>query len=194
MLDMKDRKQLNLRLDNEGDLLEEAKQAAIASGKSLNQFVIDAIKAALDKQLDNKIVTLDRLYGMVEELEKLYNLHSERLKAIEGKQEEVEKKLSSRQIAEKTLDNSQGDREAPGAEPKLPPPDRALDAPTAEPEVFTDAEVAKQWGCEESYIRNLRLGKLKPVPNDRDIWEYWQPVKGKARWLKLKKGLSVLHP
>lgn len=73
---MKDRKQLNLRLDNEGELLEEIKEAARLQNISLNQFVINALKLSLGQPIESARQGLDVVLDRVENLEKsVQSLH-----------------------------------------------------------------------------------------------------------------------
>jgi uncharacterized protein (DUF1778 family) len=152
---MVDRKQLNLRLDNEGELLEEIKEAARDRNISLNQFVIEALRVALNKPIHDTRQSLNIVLDRLDELEKKWQTLQERMD-----------KIDTRQILDNQLDK----------QPQIQP---------QEPKTYTDAEVAKQWGCEVGYIRALRLGKEELLATDRNFWELWKPVKGRAKWYKL---------
>lgn len=189
---MKDRKQLNLRLDNEGELLEEIKEAARLQEISLNQFVVNALKAAIDKPVASARQPLDNTLDRIDALEKKWEALHQELKEIKA-----------RQPLDKQLDKDADRDRDPGSELLTKEPsilddllgssldrglDKMLDESTLDSRLYTDGEVAKQWDadCTATYIKEIRLGKRVPVSTDRDIFDYWQPVEGKAKWRKIK--------
>jgi hypothetical protein len=77
MSDGKERIQLNLRLDGHKDLYEAVKLAALQKDTSVNQFVINALKAALgwdneaavSPQIESRLAVLESRLALVSSIE-----------------------------------------------------------------------------------------------------------------------------
>jgi uncharacterized protein (DUF1778 family) len=77
MSDGKERIQLNLRLDGHKDLYEAVKLAASQKDSSVNQFVINALKAALGRdaeaalspQIESRLAVLESRLAVVSSIE-----------------------------------------------------------------------------------------------------------------------------
>ena len=87
MSDGKERIQLNLRLDGHKDLYEAVKLAASQKDTSVNQFVINALKAALG--WDNEAAVSPQIESRLAVLESRLALVS----SIENRLDEVEQQL-----------------------------------------------------------------------------------------------------
>ena len=87
MSDGKERIQLNLRLDGHKDLYEAVKLAALQKDTSVNQFVINALKAALG--WDNEAAVSPQIESRLAVLESRLALVS----SIENRLDEVEQQL-----------------------------------------------------------------------------------------------------
>jgi uncharacterized protein (DUF1778 family) len=92
----KERLQLNLRLDGHKELYEAVKAAAAKADTSVNQFVINALRAALgweveDSPSSQKVEVLEsRLASLEERLAVVVNLE-ERLAALEEQPGKLQK-------------------------------------------------------------------------------------------------------
>lgn len=176
---MRDRKQLNLRLDNEGELLEEIKEAARLQNISLNQFVVNALRISLDKPIADARQELDNTLDRIDALEKKWEMLHQELETIKARQI-LDKPLDNK--VDRDCDSEPVTRESSILDDLL---DRPLDNDKPDlSRTYTDAEVAKEWGLDASVARAYRLGKEQPL--DSEFWSYWKPVKGKAQWRKLK--------
>ncbi|MBD1889319.1 toxin-antitoxin system HicB family antitoxin [Coleofasciculus sp. FACHB-SPT9] len=87
----KERIQLNLRLDGHKDLYEAVKVAASEQDTSVNQFVIDALKAALGWEAEAAVSP--QIVSEIESRLALLESHLALVSSIENRLDEVEQQL-----------------------------------------------------------------------------------------------------
>jgi uncharacterized protein (DUF1778 family) len=208
---MVDRIQLNLRFDNQRELVEALKEAASREGKSLNRFVIDTLKTAiglgenqallgvdretLDKMIDNRLESLvsDSLDKVIDN--KLDTALSQKidkkLDIVEGLEERYQTlSIEVRSLGERIVALAENPAISTIKTKSVSLGESSANLQVLQPESetingLTHAELGNRLGVDASTPG--RWLKKKSIPKEHpNFWNEWMWDEGRSLWFPQK--------